>query len=375
MTTMKASLATLAELVPGLPADAVAVAERMSRAGLEVLRRQVVQGEAWLVLKLPPHRPDLRSHAGLARELAALYGRPMPEPGPRGAATHEPRVVSLRPQRLARLVGMPIERDEIIARLARLGIHAQAPTGALDEPLRLEVPAWRPDLVSEVDLVEEVIRVHELDALPSIPPRAASRDAAAAHGDPEAPIRRALVDAGLVEVIHVALTDLAVLRSFGSASDDDLVRVANALPPADDCLRASLLPGLVHGALRRAGSRSPLALFELGRVFAWELGSLLPRQPRRLGLAWRSAAPASPAVLDPALDAVVRALGLGPLRRMPHRLAWSTEPGGVRLCVGERVVGTAGVLRPERMGSLGIDGPVPVLAELDLDACIAAEPP
>jgi phenylalanyl-tRNA synthetase beta chain len=122
------------------------------------------------------------------------------------------------------------------------------------------VPGWRPDLVREIDLIEEVARMHGYDAFPSDlrPFRLGSLpdspvDLAAAS------VRRGMVEQGLFEVSRLPM---------GPADGPDSVRLANPLSSDDAWLRRRLLPGLVR--LVEANWASQVAdvrLFEIGT--AW----------------------------------------------------------------------------------------------------------
>ncbi|MBL9001957.1 MAG: phenylalanine--tRNA ligase subunit beta [Phycisphaerae bacterium] len=70
--------------------------------------------------------------------------------------------IRLRPERCAELLGVGIGADEIVRHLTPLGIGIVQRSG---EPLQCTIPAWRPDLTREVDLIEEVVRVRGLDTI------------------------------------------------------------------------------------------------------------------------------------------------------------------------------------------------------------------
>ena len=141
--------------------------------------------------------------------------------------------------------------------------------------LAVTVPSWRPDVSIEDDLVEEVLRIHGYDRLPSrLPP--AIRPGA--HLEPlrlvEERLADAAVSAGLYENMSAPFTDRAAdeapyaawLRAAGSAQEP--VSLANPLDAGKKDLRSTLLPGLLDAAARNVhrGQRE-VTLFEVGRVF------------------------------------------------------------------------------------------------------------
>lgn len=182
-------------------------------------------------------------------------------------ALPSPAVVELRQQRLSMLLGtdIPVARVEEI--LVRLGLQKLAET---ESGWQFRVPGWRFDLGIEVDLIEEVARIHGYNQLPVALPLLAS-ELRAPMAEPLPTIRAALVHRGYQEVISYSFVppDLAELISGASAG----VQVANPISTAMSVMRPSLWPGLLLAAqhnLNRQQGR--LRLFETGLRFAPEVG-------------------------------------------------------------------------------------------------------
>ncbi|MFH1857728.1 MAG: phenylalanine--tRNA ligase beta subunit-related protein, partial [Candidatus Omnitrophota bacterium] len=70
---MKISLEWLKELVP-IRLSTAALSERLTMGGLEVVGSEKTGGDTILEIEITPNRPDLLSHVGIAREIAALTG-------------------------------------------------------------------------------------------------------------------------------------------------------------------------------------------------------------------------------------------------------------------------------------------------------------
>jgi phenylalanyl-tRNA synthetase beta chain len=183
----------------------------------------------------------------------------------------EPKQITLRHYKVNELLGIELRPEEIEFYLGQLGLKTVGrkarPIGAdtTPEPVTFQMPTFRVDLKREVDLIEEVARLHGVDKIPATPPRGAiGANAFDATHDVLAEARRILSGLGLNEAQGQTLIANAECRMQNA----ELVVLANPLSSDMDVLRPSLLPGLIH-SLRHNVSRKnyDVALFEVGRVF------------------------------------------------------------------------------------------------------------
>ena len=179
----------------------------------------------------------------------------------------------------ARILGMPVGRDQVIEILEASGVEVVA----LGDTLALTPPTWRPDLLDPFDYVEEVGRKTGLDKLPSVVP-----PAPVGHGyTPAQQLRRrvnqGLVDAGFVEVLCFPFIGSEALDRLQVPADDPrraLCRLANPLADTEPYLRTTLLPGLLAAVSRNLSrGNTDLALFETGSVFVGGQQSNAPLPP------------------------------------------------------------------------------------------------
>jgi phenylalanyl-tRNA synthetase beta chain len=183
----------------------------------------------------------------------------------------EPKQITLRHHKVTELLGIPLKPEECEFYLGQLGLkianRKARPVGASGspEPVAFQIPSFRVDLKREVDLIEEVARLHGVDKIPATPPRGAigANTFDSVH-DHIAEARRILTGLGLNEAQGQTLIANAECRMQNA----ELLALANPLSSDMDVLRPGLLPGLIH-SLRHNVSRKnyDVALFEIGRAF------------------------------------------------------------------------------------------------------------
>jgi phenylalanyl-tRNA synthetase beta chain len=280
------------------------------------------------------------------------------------------RGIAYRPERTLQLAGVEIQEARQREILGRLGFGVE---GKADWTIR--VPSWRRDVSGPADIVEEVVRIHGIDHVPSSPlPRFAGVASATATPQQlvERRVRRTAAARGLSEAITWSFVSQAEAASFGGGQ----WVLANPISEELKVMRPSLLPGLLAAARRNlARGADAVRLFELGRRYLPDserptVGLLLAgeRTPRH----WRSGraqpfdsfdAKAEALALLAATGARVENLQtLGPASQVYH-------PGrSARLCLGPKnVLAEFGELHPSTLRAFDLAGPV-MAAEIFLDA-------
>ena len=183
-----------------------------------------------------------------------------------GAVPDTSRSYALDPARVIGLVGMEIAEDRQVDILTALGFAVTKSGAAYD----VAVPPWRPDVLGEADLVEEVARVASLTKLQGTPlPRAGTgvRKAILTPMQRRASTaRRNLAALGYNECVTYSFVDAKSAALFGGGTD--AVRLENPISADMSHLRPDLLPGLLAAAARnQARGFADLAIFEIGQVF------------------------------------------------------------------------------------------------------------
>ena len=186
-----------------------------------------------------------------------------------------PPRIFLRLARVKQVLGLELGLHEVERCLVAIGATVVAKPD--DGRLAVDVPGWRPDLTTEIDLVEEVARMHGYDRVPTElrPFRVGSLPDAPAVSVKER-IRSGMVAEGLSEVVSLPFT-----AADGEAS----VALLNPLADTGASLRRRLLPTLARHAERNWNNHvRDVRLFEVGTVFERGAPGKRPVEQLRLGL-------------------------------------------------------------------------------------------
>ena len=172
------------------------------------------------------------------------------------------RAYRLDVDRVQSLVGMEIDADTQRKTLIDLGF-------TLDGDIA-NVPSWRPDVLGEADLVEEVARIASLSKLRGKPLRRTTagipKQILASVQKREQIARRAIASLGYNECITYSFIDHASAGLFGGG--DDMTKLENPISSEMSHMRPDLLAGLLQAAQRNQDRGfSDLALFEVGPAF------------------------------------------------------------------------------------------------------------
>jgi len=194
------------------------------------------------------------------------------------------QVLRLRPARVEHVLGTAVADSEAADILTRLGCGVE--TSGDDYLVR--VPTFRGDLEREIDLIEEIARVHGLENIPStLPARRSGWGGLTAAQVGMRKIEDLLVGAGLFQVIPYSFTDDQWPERLRLAHDDPRrasVRIANPLSSDQAVMRSMLLPGLLATAQSNGAVREErVHVFEVGRVFR-STDALLPEEKTHVGI-------------------------------------------------------------------------------------------
>ncbi|MEL7126331.1 MAG: phenylalanine--tRNA ligase subunit beta [Pseudomonadota bacterium] len=278
-----------------------------------------------------------------------------------GAIPNTARAFKLDAARVRSLVGMDIPEAEQRQTLTRLGFRLEGDMA--------HVPSWRPDVMGEADLVEEVARVASLTKLQGKPlPRltpGVPKPVMTPKQRREQIARRTAAALGYNECVTYSFIDQASAALFGGG--DDATMLENPISTDMSHMRPALLPGLLQAAARnQARGFMDLALFEVGAAFHG--GEPGEQHTLVSGLLVGRTGPKDTHGASRAIDvfdvkadaeAILSALGAPArvqiLRGAP---AWWHPGRHGRICLGpKKVLGVFGELHPKVLDAMDIKGP------------------
>jgi phenylalanyl-tRNA synthetase beta chain len=175
--------------------------------------------------------------------------------------------IVLRVERVFKVLGYKISKDEIIEILRYLGIdfHSKG------EVILCTVPSWRNDIKEEVDLIEEIVRIRGYESIPLQKKHAAclsfSKDLFICEIAQN--FRVKLNSLGFSEALNCSFCEIKELKKFGLKHS---YKIANPVSKENEVLRPSLICGLYKNlVLNISQGLESVTLFEYGKIFN-ELG-------------------------------------------------------------------------------------------------------
>jgi phenylalanyl-tRNA synthetase beta chain len=173
--------------------------------------------------------------------------------------------VRVRAERVNRILGSDLAPGEMVDLLAPIGFAAAPVTGKATE-LEVRIPSWRYDAATEIDVVEEVGRMHGYSELGKTLPASAHTGRLTDRQKERRRLRTLLAGLGLSEAMPLPFLAPGELERCGLAGDG--IEIANPLVAEESILRTSLLPGLVGALATNAARRNQgVRLWEIGHVF------------------------------------------------------------------------------------------------------------
>jgi phenylalanyl-tRNA synthetase beta chain len=292
--------------------------------------------------------------------IVELCGGTVTEAVVAGAVPDVSRAYKLDTDRCSSLVGMDIPADTQRATLTALGFVMKGDMA--------HVPSWRPDVLGEADLVEEVARIASLSNLEPKPmPRLTTgvpKPILTSLQKREQLARRTAAALGYNECVTYSFIDKTSATLFGGG--DDATMVGNPISSEMSHLRPDLLPGLLQAAARNQSRGMPdMALFEVGAI--WHGGEPGEQQLQVAGLLVGQTAPkdvhGAARTVDTFdaksnVEAILTAIGApAKVQVLRDGDTWWHPGRHGRICLGpKKMLAVFGEVHPKILREMGVKG-------------------
>ncbi len=270
-----------------------------------------------------------------------------------------PWTVKLRPERVKTILGVNVEAAEMKEHLLRLGCSVSG-----GDPFEVTVPTFRFDLEREIDLIEDVARLHGYDRVPTADRARISLDI---PQNPEeaflTELRDALVKLGFTQV---TTSPLIAEKETAVPGYPPPVRLRN--PGSEDMayLCNGLFPGLLKVAAHNLNRNIPdFRIFEINRVFAagnreWDSVSGLIAgvcEPRKWDL---PKTPVSFLDLKGFVELLVQEISLDNVEFIPYNIEQGQRftADALEVRSGNTTLGFLGRIHPELAAVFDIEEPI-----------------
>jgi len=172
--------------------------------------------------------------------------------------------VVLRLSEVRRILGGNLEAGEIFRILKKLGFML-IPEGQADAEFRVQIPSWRLDVEREIDLIEEIARLHGYDKFENTLPAYSGAVVELPNAAMDATFRGRALALGYDEAVSLTFISPEDAESFTSAA---VLELENPLSEEASVMRTSMAPGMLDMlAWNLNRDTENVRLFEMGRVY------------------------------------------------------------------------------------------------------------
>jgi phenylalanyl-tRNA synthetase beta chain len=200
-----------------------------------------------------------------------------------------------------RILGGNLSTGQIFRILKSLGFTL-IPEGQGTAEFRVEIPSWRLDVEREIDLIEEIARLHGYDKFENTLPAYSGAVVELPHAAMDGTLRARALALGYNEAVSLTFISHADAERFASASAGaKVLELENPLSEEASVMRTSMAPGMLDMLAWNLNRDSEnVRLFEMGRVYEMRGGERV--EPARVCLGATLAAVKGALVVDAMLE-------------------------------------------------------------------------
>jgi len=200
--------------------------------------------------------------------------------------------VVLRLAEVQRILGGNLSTGEIFRILKKLGF-ALIPEGQGTAEFRVQIPSWRLDVEREIDVIEEIARLHGYDKFENTLPAYSGAVVEPPNAAMDATLRARALALGYNEAVSLTFISHGDAERFSSAS---VLELENPLSEEASVMRTSMVPGMLDMVAWNLNRDSEnVRLFETGRVYELRSGERIEPARVCLGATWTAVTGSLPA--------------------------------------------------------------------------------
>jgi phenylalanyl-tRNA synthetase beta chain len=282
-----------------------------------------------------------------------------------GERRPEQPAIQLRLGQIERILGIDIDRGEVVRILKALGLKEDSQNGLA---VSFRPPSWRSDLEREIDLIEEVARIHGYEHIPEDRPVAVSSSPRGARERVESAVRQILSGAGFDEGVTFSLVEDRLAVPLEPGASQGPLRVDHSSRKRESALRQSLIPSLLAARLHNeTHGHTDADLFEIANVYLARRGQAVPVEPTHLALVSGGDFRGMRGVIETLLDGLhVKA----PISARPAEIGLFAAGRSAELSIGEERLGFLGEIDEATLSQFELRGRC-VAAEIDFDVLLS----
>jgi phenylalanyl-tRNA synthetase beta chain len=176
--------------------------------------------------------------------------------------------VVLRIGEVKRILGAELSTGEIFRILKKLGFDL-IPEGQAEAQFRVQIPSWRLDVEREIDVIEEIARLHGYDKFENTLPAYSGAVVELPNAAMDATLRERALALGYNEALSLTFISHEDAEEFSSVSaESSVLEIENPLSEEASVMRTSMAPGMLDMlAWNLNRDVESVRLFEMGRVY------------------------------------------------------------------------------------------------------------
>jgi len=172
--------------------------------------------------------------------------------------------IALHVAEVHRILGKEVDTHRIYHTLVNLGFEVLPERGG-DPDFTVRVPSWRLDVEREIDLIEEIARLHGYDKFPNTLPAFAGAVIELPDAAKDRTLRASLLALGYNEAVSLSFISHEDAETFSASP---VIELANPLSEEAAVMRTSMVPGMLDmAAFNLNRGTGDVRLFETGTIF------------------------------------------------------------------------------------------------------------